>query len=856
LAALFCLVFAAREARSEGALQARGARVGSCGLLPLVRTEVQAEASAQVTSVSVTQRFHNGCAERVEAVYIFPLPEDAAVDAMEMRIGTRVVRASIDRRDQARQRYERARDHGQRAALLEQERPNIFTFSVANIDPGADIDVNLHYFAMAKYDHGTYELVFPMVVGPRYIPGAALAPPQSGTGAHPDTDRVTDASRISPAYVAPGTRSGHAISLRVRVASGSELDTLESPAHDVIVQRTSPTSAEVSLRDKDEIPNRDFILRWRNRAPELQASVLAHRPVTQGDGYVALTLEPRHDAPPAEIAAREIFFLLDTSGSMQGPPLDAVKSSVRRALGTMSPADSFQIIDFADTASSLAPRPLAATAAHVAQGLRYLDNLQASGGTNQLAGIHAALTAPGDAMRLRYVVFMTDGYIGNESEVIALTRREIGQARIFSFGIGAATNRYLLEEVALAGRGYAEFLRQDENAEAMVARFYDRIARPYLTDVTVDWGGLAVAETYPTPLPDLSALQPLVVFGRYRAAASGRVTVRGRVAGRPFERVLNVNLPAVESANAAVASVWARQKIASLSREEHTHPDNRELAEAITSVALRHHLVSRYTSFVAVEERPSGPAGRPLQVSQPNEAPQGVNLQAAGGRVVNANGNMTGDSVGDAFGYGGLGVSGTGWGGGGTGEGTVGFGAIGSVGHGSGSGAGQGYGAGAGRGLRGRSVRTPYVRASPPAVLGALSPEVIRRVVLRNLGQVNHCYEVALAARPGIRGRLSLSFVIALNGTVAAVSLAGGNVTDAALVQCVSAAVRRWVFPAPTGGTVTVTYPFNFEPGDTASLRRRYADPPGAFTRGSSSVSSSSTFCISSARRSSSGTLA
>jgi Ca-activated chloride channel family protein len=801
LAAVCLLLSAPTEARAEGALVVRGPG-GEVSTLPLLRTAVDADIGGSVTSVTVTQRFHNSAARPIEAVYVFPLPTDAAVDAMEMHIGRRVLRAQIDRRASARQRYEQARDQGVRAALLEQERPNIFTFNVANIDPGADVDVTLHFFGSARYDDHTYAWAFPMVVGPRYIPGTPLASPPVGTGVQRDTDRVTDASRISPDYVPPGTRSGHAVSLRVRLDAGTELEHIEAPAHDVEVSRPSPAVAEVTLRDKDEIPNRDFILRWKVAAPTLRASVLTHRPAVTGDGWLALSLEPRHDAPPTETTAREVFFLLDTSGSMQGPPLDAVKRAIDQALTGMRPDDSFQIIDFADTASSFAPAPLPATLDNVARARSHLASLAAGGGTNQLAGIHAALSAPGDPMRLRYVVFMTDGYIGNEAEVIALTRREIGNARIFSFGVGSSVNRYLLEEVALAGRGGAEFLRTEEAPEAMVSRFYERIARPYLTDVRIDWGGLAVRDAEPGLVPDVSSLSPLTVLARYDRPGTGTVTVSGMLAGRPYRQALQVTLPEVSAAHGALASLWARQRIEGLSREGHLRPDDREIEEAITGLALHHHLVSRFTSFVAIDDRPGTSQGRPVRVDQPLDAPAGVDLRAAGGAT------RSGSAVRESFGFGGLGLTGVGQGGSGRSRGTIGLGDVGTMGHG-----GYGQGAGVG-GLRGRAAAVPAVRPGVPAVLGSLSPEVIRRVVLRNAGQVRRCYELSLLRNPTLAGTFSLRFVIDANGRVLnAVPAPGSTLRDAAFELCVTTAVRRWIFPVPPGGgVVTIQYPFVFAP--------------------------------------------
>jgi Ca-activated chloride channel family protein len=629
--ALWKLAFAAalvvialpRTARAEGVLYLAHEPDKT---FPLTRTDVKIDVAGDVVSTSVTQRFTNPYKERIEAVYVFPLPARSAVDDMEMHVGRRVIRAEVKRRAQAQAEYDLAARRGQRAALLEQERPNLITFNVANIDPGGAIEVTVHYFELAKYDHGTYEIAFPMVVGPRYIPGSPLPGPQSGVGTKPDTDRVPDASRISPAYVPPQERSGHTIGLALRIDAGAPLETVETPAHEVSLSRSSPSVVDITLRDKAEIPNRDFVARWRLAADELKTAVFTHR-ATDG-GYLALLLEPKHGALPEEIAPRELFFLLDTSGSMRGEPLATAVSAVARALETLNRDDTFQIIDFADKASSFSPKPLPSTRENLARARAYLGALRGSGGTNQLAGIHAALTAPGDAKRVRFVMFMTDGYIGNERAVVDLVKREIGQARIYGFGVGSSVNRYLLEEVSYIGRGAAEFLRPREEPTALVERFYERIGRPYLTDLAIDWGGLQVSDVAPAALPDLSALSPLTVLARYGTGGKGTVTLRGKLAGRPFVQKLEVVLPERELAHEAIDRIWARERIAELS---HGHAEATN-EQAITRLALAHHLVSPFTSFVAIDETAGDGSGFPLLVRQPSEAPESVDVTSAGGQ--------------------------------------------------------------------------------------------------------------------------------------------------------------------------------------------------------------------------------
>jgi Ca-activated chloride channel family protein len=595
-----------RLAFADGALYlAKGG-----GEFPLKRTDVQARVTGNVVSATVTQTFTNPNKDRIEAVYLFPLPNRAAVDDMEMKIGTRVIKGQIATRAAAQTAYANAVREGQHAALLEQERPNMFTFSVGNIDPGTDIQVRLHYFEEAQFDAGTYEMVVPTTIGPRYNPAS-----------------VADASKITTPYA---TRTGATIGISIRLDPGMDLERIESKWHETDVTKSGAQSAEVKLKNLAEIPNRDFVLRWRVAAAACKTAFFAYKPNASQPGYLSMFLEPRHDAPDGEIMPRELFFLLDTSGSMSGTPIQTVQAAIKKALANLYANDTFQIIDFADRASSFSPAPVSATPANRKRGVDYLDHLRAAGGTNQLAGIHAALTAPGDVNRVRYVVFMTDGYIGNEKEVVALTKKEIGNAHIFSFGIGSSVNRYLLDEVAIAGRGKAEYLGPHEDATTLVDRFYQRIGRPYLTDISIDWGGIQTSEMEPAFIPDLSAFEPLDVHVRYTGKPNGTITVRGRIAGKPYEQAFKVALEESDPEHAPLERLWARARIAGLERAEHWQGS---MSDLISGLALEHRLLTQYTAFVAIDTASAG-AMAAMRVAQPNEIPAGVNIGAAGGTVV------------------------------------------------------------------------------------------------------------------------------------------------------------------------------------------------------------------------------
>lgn len=635
-----------------GELRVAGADSDSTARFPLRHTDVRAGVSGGIASVTVEQRFHNPYDRGIEAVYVFPLPHEAAVDDLEIRIGERVVRGRIHERGEARQIYETAKSQGRVAALLDQERPNIFTQQVANIQPGQEIVVRLHYVESLPYADGRYEFVFPTVVGPRYIPGRPLGrdilpagskvrdgaegSPEDGaargTGWAPDTDRVPDASRITPPVIPPGMRTGHDIAIMVDIETGVPIQDLASVNHVVDVERRGRSAASVRLRPSDSVPNKDFVLRIAVAGPGPEFGLLAHRDPGRHDGFgfFTLQLQPQAEVGAREARPKEMVFVLDCSGSMHGEPIAKSKAAMRWALQHLGPDDSFQIIRFSESASPFAPRPVPNTPDNVARALAYIEQLQGQGGTEMLSGIRAALDFPRDPERLRLVCFMTDGYIGNEEEIFAAVRQRIGDARLFSFGIGSSVNRYLLDGLAEEGRGEVDYVALDAGTREVVERFYERIAKPYLTDVQIDWGRLGVQDIEPARLPDVFAGQPLVVAGRYTKGGRGEIVVRGRLGRKPFERRLRVHLPERDSDRAAIGTLWARRRIDGLMRQM-VRGERADLVREVTDTALAFRLVSRYTSFVAVDNQVVAADGKPMLVPQPVEMPEGVSYEGVFG---------------------------------------------------------------------------------------------------------------------------------------------------------------------------------------------------------------------------------
>ncbi|MBK9031442.1 MAG: VWA domain-containing protein [Myxococcales bacterium] len=723
--------------------------------VPLEHTEVVIHATAHLAEVQVAQTFTNPYDHKIEAVYLFPLPTGAAVNALEIRTGDRVIRGEIARRADARATYVKAARRGFVAALLTQERPNLFTQRVANLEPGAQVIVQLTYVEPLRYDDGGYELVFPMVAGPRYLPATATA---------------ADADQVQPTALPPGTRSSHDVGLTVTLDAGVALKDVRSPSHQLVrTAGATAARATITLAPGDTIPNKDFVLRYDVAGAAPEAAVLAHR-TGAGPGAFLLTVTPPAAAAPAQVTPRELVFVLDTSSSMRGQPLAKARALVRAMLTSLAPDDTFQIVRFADVASALGDRPIASKPRNVEYALAWLDALEAGGGTAVTEGVAAALDLAHDPLRLRLVVFITDGYVGDEDEILATVRDHLGPSRLYSFGVGTAVNRYLLEEMASFGRGAVQIIRPDEDTAAAVARFHDRIARPVLTDITIDWGGLAVADVTPAAVPDLFVGQPVVVAGHYPRAGAGTVVIRGQAAGRPVAIEVPVELPATAD-QPAIATVWARARIAELTRAEVRGATEATRGE-ITQLALDHHLLSRYTALVAVDRARTTAGGDAAQVVVPVEVPEGLHATSGGG-----------------------------WG--------VSTGGFGAVGYGAGGG-GSGFGTSSG------SVSVHLSAAGAPARV--LSPPTPTPVAQRVVADDPHELELlraalrtelaaTLATRPAVAGTYRVRVVITASGTVRLVAIVAWPAgADAALRARIRAVARDWAFgPASAERTLETT---------------------------------------------------
>ena len=596
------------QAITQGSLFAsskKGVELGAC---PLKTTSVKADISGFVARVRVTQEFENSFAQPIEAVYTFPLSQNGAVDEMTMTVGERIVRGKIMKREEARKVYETAKSEGKTASLLDQERANIFTQAVANIMPGEKVLIEISYVETLKYEDGTYEFVFPMTVGPRYIPGS-----------------VNDASKISPP-VAP-MRAGHDISIEVNLNAGVPVQDIRSTSHDIEQVNFSPATAKSTLKSEKTIPNKDFVFRYDVSGKRIEDALLAHR--GERGGFFTLVLQPPDMIASEDRTPKEIVFVLDTSGSMSGFPIEKAKEAMKLSLDGLYPEDTFNLVTFAGDTEVLFEDPVPATQANLEKAQAFLESRSGGGGTEMMKAIKAALDPSDSKEHLRIVCFMTDAFVGNDDEIVAEIQKH-PKARVFSFGIGNAVNRSLLDRMADAGNGEVEYVSLKDDGSKAAKRFYERVRTPLLTDLSIEWNGIPVSDVYPSKLGDLFSAKPVVVNGRYDKAANGTIKLRGLLAGQPYERVIAVSFPDAEAANDVLATLWARKRVDELSSSAlKSKTPGKENAE-ITKLGLDFGILTNFTSFVAVEERTVNQNGKPVKVQVPVAIPEGVDRKLSG----------------------------------------------------------------------------------------------------------------------------------------------------------------------------------------------------------------------------------
>lgn len=591
---------------------------------------------------TLIQRFRNDSAEWREAEYLLPLPQDAAVTHLELQLGERRIIGEIREREEARQVYNAARKAGKRSALLEQQRPHLFTTRVANVPPGEVVAVRVEMVLPVAFREGEFSLRFPTTLTPVYIPGAPLAhveegavaaAPRSGTwlpltgsGWAAPSAAVPDAPLITPyQHVRAGSDAQplNPLSLQVDLRPGIALAQIDALYHELDVRREGDDGFTIGLRGGAVEMDRDLVLRWRARASATpQAAVFRER--FDGEDFALLMLLPPESAAPPEPLPRELLLVIDVSGSMQGEPIRQARQSVLHALDALSANDFVNVIAFSDRYVSLFPRAQRANGATVERARDFVRGLDADGGTEILPALAAALRATpaseDEVSALRQIIFLTDGAVGNEEALLALIGAELGVARLFTVGIGSAPNGYFMTRAAEVGRGEAVFIARPEDVAPALNGLFRRIGQPLARDVQVQWP--AEVEAFPARIPDLYAGQPLLQVARLKGApGAAPISVKGMLVGRAWERQIALSRNADDR---GVGQHWARSKLKSLLQGLQRGETREAVRELALPLALRFSLASPFTSFVAVEEEPVRPTRAPLLPGQvPNTRPQG-----------------------------------------------------------------------------------------------------------------------------------------------------------------------------------------------------------------------------------------
>ena len=583
--------------------------------LPLKSVAAQVHIAGVIADVTIEQVYRNEGTRPLEAIYIFPASTRAAVYGMVMHTGDREIIAEIREREQARREYEEARELGQTASLLEQERPNVFKMNVANILPGDSIAVRLSYTELLVPTEKQYEFVLPTVVGPRYSPEAVneILGPDGG-------ERIP--------HLHEGEDPNYTYAIEMTLAAGLPIQGYNCPTHEVIVEKDTPDELRLTLDPAGGFGgNRDFILRYQLAGQQVESGLLLYE--GEKENFFLLMAQPPARPELNQIPPREYIFLVDVSGSMDGFPLTVSKSLMKNLLGQLRPEDRFNIVLFAGRAAVLSDRSLPATQENLDQAWALVEGQQGAGSTELLIGLNRAFGLPlaGEGYA-RIVAVLTDGYIDFEAAAFKLVRQRLNQASLFAFGIGSSVNRFAIEGLARAGQGEPFVVLEQAQALGEAARFQTYISTPVLTQVEAGFEGFDAYEVEPAFIPDMLADRPIVVFGKWRGAATGTVLLGGRTGDQVYSVQFDVSTFQAKPTNRALRYLWARYRIDQLSYDEQLSYSD-ALRPQITQLGLDYNLLTEYTSFVAIDRRIRNEDGLET-VSVPLPLPEGVEDSAVG----------------------------------------------------------------------------------------------------------------------------------------------------------------------------------------------------------------------------------
>ena len=722
--------------------------------LPLKSTSADVKVAGVIADVMVTQTYKNEGKKPLEAIYIFPASTRAAVYGMKVTIGKRMIVAKIEERDEARHHYEQAKQDGKTASLLEQHKPNVFQMNVANILPDDVIEVELNYTELLVPTDGIYEFIYPTVVGPRYSnqPAANALPSQRW---------------VENPYLHQGESPTYSFDINVDLSAGLPIQNVSCPSHKVDLHYDGLARALIRLDPSENGGgNRDFIVRYQLAGRQVQSGLLLYQ--GEKENFFLLMLQPPKRVLVSQIPPREYIFIVDVSGSMHGFPLEISKKLLKDLIGNLRPSDKFNVLLFAGGSSVLSAQSLPATAENIHQALNFIDRQRGGGGTELLPALKRALALPRSETYSRTVVIATDGYVTVEEEAFNLIRGHLGDANMFTFGIGSSVNRHLIEGMARVGMGEPFVITKPEETREKAEKFRKMIESPVLTKVRADFGKFEVYDVEPLSLPDLFSERPVILFGKWRGQPAGQVTLRGMTGNGPYVNKMDIGREEPLQSNSPLRYLWARHRIALLSDYNHLRNDSERVKE-VTQLGLSYNLLTCYTSFVAIDTEVRLVDGQPITVKQPLPLPAGVSDYAVGR-------GMIAQKAASPFAlYSPL--------------------------------------------MADKSMVKEESRARPNHVsvtIGeistteGLSKEAIQKVLNPQLPPIERCYEKALDKKPNVRGEVIYRLIVNSNGKVIKVILVSSKLNNKGLETCILQKIKEWKFPKPElRGDVTLTLSLN-----------------------------------------------
>lgn len=584
---------------------------------PLKSTNVTTTIEGIIADTYVVQTYANQGTKPINASYVFPASTKVTIHGMQMRIGNQTVTATIKEKEEAKEEFEAAKSEGKSASMLSEQRPNVFTMDVANIMPGDEVHIELHYTELITPSEGTYQFVYPTVAGPRYV-----GPVLDDTGNREEW--------AGTPYLPEGTSTSDSYNINVTVSAGVPIAALTSSSHDINIDWNNNTTAHVSLANpSDYAGNRDFILDYKLTGEQINTGLITNQ--GENENFFMLMIQPPERFEIKEIPPREYIFVLDVSGSMSGFPLDTAKELINNLVSGLRETDTFNLILFSGTSLQMSDRSVPATEENINKALRLIRNQKGAGGTELNAALQDALRIPEDTNASRSIVIISDGYISGESEVFDLVNNNLNKADFFSFGIGSAVNRYLIEGIAAIGQGEPFIVTDEDEAAKTAEKFRTYIQSPVLTDIKVDFEGFDTYDVEPAVLSTLYAQKPLVLLGKWKGEAKGTIKISGMTGEGEYSQSINIE-DSIVGQNDAVGHLWARKRVERLTDYGKSTDDPGVRAE-VTQIGLTHHMITPYTSFIAVLDVVRNPDGDSTDVDQPLPLPLEVSNLAVGYRI-------------------------------------------------------------------------------------------------------------------------------------------------------------------------------------------------------------------------------